>query len=657
MNEIILILDPATARVSVESDNPTPSVLWDIAAQSAVIETAVGPTIASRAYALTHTAIYDAFAALDDTATGVVTGDAFDGLAEASDAALTTAMSFAAYAVLVDLFPEQVEIFDEVMAGLDLDPDVEVTIPESPIAIGRAIGAAVVAAAAADGSNQAEGYADTTGYAPVNASSEQIVDITRWTPENVPVDPEGGPADQSFLTPHWGTVQPFALSDGAALRPEPPEPFFVDGVDATLDLEAGVITFDGPEAPAPEEVRPDLIGSVINAGFITQAEALIETSAGLTDEQKIVAEFWEDGGGTSFPPGTWMTFGQAISARDEHTIEEDALLFLALGNAVFDAGIATWEAKSFYDYARPVRAIRDLGQLGLIGEEGTDALTGETGLVIDAWAGPGLGTQTILAENFITYQNTLADPSPPFAEYTSGHSAFSAAGAQVLRAFTGSDSFEASITYESGTSLFEPGVTPVEPVTLSWTTFSEAADEAGLSRIYGGIHFDDGDINGRTLGREAGQQVWSRALEFVFSAAGEVPDEAELSETLLVIGRFYDLSLARVADIGGFNFWADAIDPGTSLASLGESFLQSDEFELVFGPQDALDDEAFVDRILRNVGLQDETDLVDAAEAALTGGASRGEVLALIAEDPAVAAETTYLNGITEVSEGVWAYA
>ena len=115
------------------------------------------------------------------------------------------------------------------------------------------------------------------------------------------------------------------------------------------------------------EVAPDLVGTVINPGFIAQAEEVVAFSGALTDEQKLIAEFWEDGGGTSFPPGTWMTFGQFVSARDDHDLDRDAQMFFALANAVFDAGIATWEAKVFYDYARPVRAIRDLGELGLIG--------------------------------------------------------------------------------------------------------------------------------------------------------------------------------------------------------------------------------------------------------------------------------------------------
>ena len=182
-----------------------------------------------------------------------------------------------------------------------------------------------------------------------------------------------------------------------------------------------------------------------------------------------------------------------------------------LGNAVFDAGIATWEAKVFYDYTRPVRAIRELGEQGLIGAFNPEL----GGFAIDAWGGPGQGTQTILATDFITYQNVESDPSPPFAEYVSGHSTFSSAGAAILRLATGSDNFGGSVTFGPGEAAFEPGVTPQTPVTLEWATFREASDEAGISRLYGGIHFEDGDLNGRILGGQVAENVWATSQSLI----------------------------------------------------------------------------------------------------------------------------------------------
>lgn len=123
--------------------------------------------------------------------------------------------------------------------------------------------------------------------------------------------------------------------------------------------------------------------------------------------------------------------------------------------------------------------------------------------------GAGQGTQTIDGGDWLPYQSINAI-TPPFAEYVSGHSTFSAAAAEVLKRFTDSDIFGASFIQAAGTSRFEPGITPQTDVILSWQTFSEAADEAGWSRRYGGIHFEDGDLEGRILGRQVGEQVWNR---------------------------------------------------------------------------------------------------------------------------------------------------
>ena len=114
------------------------------------------------------------------------------------------------------------------------------------------------------------------------------------------------------------------------------------------------------------------------------------------------------------------------------------------------------------------------------------------------------------AESFTSYIAT-----PPFAEYVSGHSAFSAASAGILRRFTGSDRFGASVVIPAGSSPVEPQLVPAHDVVLRWPTFSAAADEAGLSRRYGGIHFRSGDLNGRALGRAVAEQVWRRVLDRV----------------------------------------------------------------------------------------------------------------------------------------------
>jgi hypothetical protein len=130
-----------------------------------------------------------------------------------------------------------------------------------------------------------------------------------------------------------------------------------------------------------------------------------------------------------------------------------------------------------------------------------------------AWGGPNQGTQQIDGGAWLPYQPSTF-PTPPFPEYISGHSAFSAAGADILRRFTGSDMFGNSVTLAPGTSVVEPGTVPATPVTLTWPTFTSAANQAGISRRYGGIHFTDGDLTGRLLGTSAGESAWTAATGY-----------------------------------------------------------------------------------------------------------------------------------------------
>jgi hypothetical protein len=236
--------------------------------------------------------------------------------------------------------------------------------------------------------------------------------------------------------------------------------------------------------------------------YLAQAEGLIAVNAALTDEQKTIAQYWADGPRSETPPGHWNLFAQFVARRDrhgpdEHGVDLDVKLFFALTNGIFDAGICAWDNKRAFDSVRPITAIRY-------------AFQGQT---IRGWGGPFQGTREIDGAQWLPYQAPTF-PTPPFAEYSSGHSNFSAAGAEILQAFTRSERFGAPVTIATGASKFEPGATPASDVTLSWRTFRDAADQAGLSRRYGGIHFTQGDLDARATGRQAGQLAWARAQDY-----------------------------------------------------------------------------------------------------------------------------------------------
>jgi hypothetical protein len=442
---------------------PTPLTLqWNQLTLDAIKYTKTSPPLAARAIAMVHTAMYDAWSVYD--ASSISTTTAL--LIKMPEKNCTKenrrkAFSYAAFRVLTDLFwlllpAEKKNIFRDKMCALDYNPDdtsLDITTPQG---VGNLAAKATIEYRYGDGSNQLgtlhmPAWSDYTGYVPVN-TPDKVNDINKWQPLRTEVAP-GEYKIQSCLVPHWGLVRPFCLSFNWQYRPGP------------------------PYKKGEQE-------------FIDQAQEILDISACLTDEQKAIAEYWADGPGTYTPPGHWCEIAQFVAQKNEYRNSQCIKLFFALGNALLESAIAAWECKRYYQSIRPITAIRELFR----------------GLDVQAWAGPHKGTKTIRGENWMPYIAT-----PPFPEHVSGHSTFSRAAAAILKQFTGSDEFGGCTTIEKGSSVIEPGDTPCIPVTLDWPTFTAAAEQAGLSRLYGGIHFSKGNSSGQKLGAYIGTKVWEKA--------------------------------------------------------------------------------------------------------------------------------------------------
>jgi len=465
---------PAAALDSGQ-EHATVALLWNDALLQAVRESRLGPPMVARALAIVHGCMYEAWAAYDKEASGMVLGrQLLRPPAERTPANVNQAVSYAAYRCSLDLFPgARAAVFDPLMERLGYPTGDASMIVTTPPGVGNLAAAAVLASRRNDGANQAGNltaagtpYADYTNYVPVNSPSgvpvnpATVTDPDRWQPLQY-IDATGTFVTQKFLAPFWGQVTPFALRSGDQLRP-------------LLQL-----------------LRPSTHDEV---SFVSQAQELVDISANLTDEQKTIAEYWADGPGSETPPGHWNLVAEYVSRRDHHKLADDIKMFFVLNGALLDASIVAWDAKRVFDSVRPITAIPYLF----------------AGTQILSWGGPGRGTVTMDGRDWLPYQSSTL-PTPPFAEFPSGHSTFSAAAATVLALFTGSDDFGASVSFAPGTSKYEPGTTPRETVTLNWNTFSEAADQAGLSRRYGGIHFRKGDYAGRIAGRVSGLSAWRKA--------------------------------------------------------------------------------------------------------------------------------------------------
>jgi len=463
----LMIMLPALFVVQAVQAEDTVVVQWNDQALEAIRDTHPGPPIVARMLAITHTCMFDAWAAYDVHAVGTRLGSTLRVAPEnQTEPNKHKTVSYAAFRCLKDLFPQPAEVamFTGQMAALGYDPNDASMGKDTPSGIGNVAAQAVLDFRHSDGSNQLGDlnpgpYSDYTGYAPVNTPTV-INDPDRWQPLQVS-DGNGGTVVQRCIAPFWQNVIPFALSSAAQFRPSA-----------------------GPAKFGTEEYKK-------------QALEVIHYSATLDDRKKVIAEYWADGPKSELPPGHWTLFAEFVSRRDGHDLDSDVKMFFAMTNAILDASIACWDVKRVFDSVRPVTAIHFLFK----------------GQMLEAWAGAGLGTKLIRGENWQPYQaDTVV--TPPFPEYFSGHSVFSAAGAQVLKHFTGSDDFGYSVTIKKGNSRVEPGLVPADDVTLTWDTFREAADEAGISRRFGGIHFVQGDLNGRQHGSLIGTQAWEKALTY-----------------------------------------------------------------------------------------------------------------------------------------------
>ena len=294
----------ATARRRVRVAEPEDSVVirWNEAFLQGVRDSKLGPPMVARALAIAHTCIYDAWAAYDHKAVGTRLGGSLRRpLAEHTLANTKQAISFAAYRAAVDLFPASTtSIFDPLMRSLGYDAGDRSSDASTPTGIGNVAARAVLDFRHRDGANQLGDepggipgvpYSDYTGYTPANDPMDirapfdptTVHDPNSWQPLRY-VDGSGNLVTPGFVGAQWQRVTTFAVSPGSLRSPT------------------------GPARYGSAEYR-------------AQAQALLDLSAGLTDEQKMIAEYWADGPRSELPPGHWNLFAQFVSRRDHHGIQ------------------------------------------------------------------------------------------------------------------------------------------------------------------------------------------------------------------------------------------------------------------------------------------------------------------------------------------------
>ena len=554
--------------------------------------------------------MWDAWAAFDSTAKGAVV----DELATAANIgeARNEAISFAAYRILTARFAkspganETLGLLAAKMAQLGYDLNFSEQTGDSPAALGNRIAAAMLAFGSLDGSNEANGYVNKF-YKPSNPpllpafpGNPKIVDPNLWQPLALKynIDQAGNPLPTGvvpFLSPEWGTCAPFALdptdltvytskaSDNYWVYHDPGPPpqlgglgdlEYKEGFEKVLEWSSFLDPTDGVTLDISPGARGNnTLGTNDGNGRLANpatGEPYVPQVVPAGDYYRVLAEFWADGPDSETPPGHWFVLANYVSDHPSFVkryegqgepmdpLEWDVKLYFTLAGAVHDSAVTAWGIKGWYDYIRPISALRYMGDLGQRTDKfgvsydpnGVALVPGRVELVtqasiaknqrhehlagknnvnigkiaVRAWRGPDFiknpaidtaGVAWILLENWWPYQRPTF-VTPPFAGYVSGHSTFSRAAATVMTRFTGSEFFPGGMgVFKAPRNeflVFEEG--PSVDVTLQWATYYDAADECSLSRIYGGIHPRADDIPGRLAGAVIGADAYEMAKTY-----------------------------------------------------------------------------------------------------------------------------------------------
>ncbi len=418
---------------------------------------------------------------------------------------------------------------------------------------------------------------DLPGAAMTDPDHWQPLNINVAETQNGIVIPSGV---QGYVGSNWDLVTPFAMvrptpglpyyDPGAAPMAAQPEmkDWLVDVIrrEAELDATDGQMIDTSPGAMGNNPLGTnDGHGRTLNP---VTGQAYAPQMVARGDFGRVLAEFWADGPKSETPPGHWNVLANAVvggasfsrklggTGESLSPLEWDTKMYLALNSAVHDAAITSWGIKRLTTCARPISLIRYLAGLGQASDPAlphydakglplvpglVELITAESSapgqrhaqlarhigeLAVRGWRGePGdrvnevSGVAWIRALEWMPYQRRTF-VTPAFPGFTSGHSTFSRAAAEVLTILTGSEFFPnglAEFVAMPGALTFEHG--PTTAVHLQWASYYDAADQAGQSRLWGGIHIQPDDFGGRRTGSLVGKDAAARALKFFDGSA------------------------------------------------------------------------------------------------------------------------------------------
>lgn len=392
------------------------------------------------------------------------------------------------------------------------------------------------------------------------------------------IDQNGFPQPplQGYAGNQWLWVRPFSLSRIDENKPwfDPgPPPYlgtathqeFLQNLVAVIRASSQLTTADGVMVDiSPATLGNNTLGANDGSGYTANpvtGQPYAPNNVLRGDYTRALTEFWADGPSSETPPGHWNSIANHVSddmAADSiplrvggtgpvvDRLEWDIKLYFTLNASLHDAACAAWSIKRYYNGWRPLTAIRYCGGLGQSSDpnlpsyhtNGLPLVPDLIELVTEATVNSGRhagltpgkialftwpgqpefpaeqtsGVHWVHADVWMTYQKKTF-VTPAFPGYISGHSTFSRSAAEAMTAYTGSKWFPHGLGTYTITGLVNE-VGPTQPVTLQWASYFDAADQIGLSRIWGGIHPPADDFSGRRVGSQVGKGVWALAQKF-----------------------------------------------------------------------------------------------------------------------------------------------
>lgn len=617
-------------------ENVSIARLWNEVLLEAIRGDFARPTVHARNLFHASVSMYDIWAVYDDVASPYLIGNTVNGFSstlesftpdEDIDTAISKSISYSMYRLLSHRFQNSPSVVSA-QAKLDLlmdrlGYDTNITSIEyqdgDAAAFGNYVAQTIINYGLQDGSREITGY-DNAYYQPVNQAyaldeddNPPIDNPNRWQPLGLDsfIDQGGNIIDGDvppFLSPEWGNVSSFALSDQDKvifqrdgndynIFHDPSDPPYISLTEDNAASDAYKWGFSMVSVWQSHldqsdgvmwDISPNSIGNVdistfptsytdypsfynfFDGGFNSSGHSINPVTGNpyevnmvpRGDYARVLAEFWADGPDSETPPGHWFSILNYVNDHPMFErrfqglgdildpLEWDVKAYFILGGGMHDAAVSAWSVKGWYDYIRPISAIRSMAERGQSTDntldnyhvggielidgyievvEAGDPLAGFANqhvgkIKLYTWRGHDFigdtetdqaGVGWILAEDWYPYQRPTF-VTPPFAGYVSGHSTFSRTASELMTMMTGSEFFPGGlgefVARANEFLEFEEG--PSVDVVLQWATYRDASDQTSLSRIWGGIHPPADDIPGRFIGQEVAEDTFDFAVPY-----------------------------------------------------------------------------------------------------------------------------------------------